>query len=252
MPQVDSDKLTLAIEMSNPAMWADPLIAGEVIVGRVGPDGVAPLGADPITQQSPRDDALAPTIDRLLRRLDIEPKQLDCIAVSAGPGGFTSARIAVTSAKVIAEAAGARVVIVPTGEIVARTIRRARDIPGDLAVTLAGKRDSAWCAVYGPCRWDAGPWSAPAIAGVMEVEQFAAAAKSARITTLVADAHVPGGFLDWARRHSVDVMQPGLGAEAVLVASCFHEAVDPVDAAPIYPREPEAVTKWRDLSGASG
>jgi hypothetical protein len=57
-------------------------------------------------------------------------------------------------------------------------------------------------------------------------------------------------FHDWAQLAGVEVAPPALGAEAVLIASRFREAVDPALANPIYPREPEAVTKWRDRAGA--
>lgn len=255
MPPDGSSTLTLAIEMSNPSiaavLRADPLVSGEVAVGVVGADGARLLGVEPIVQQTPRDDALATTIDRLLRRLDIQPARLERIAVSAGPGGFTSVRISMITAKVIAEAVGARVVVVPTDEVVARSIRR--DRPGDqrsIAVTLTGKRDTAWCAVFGPCGWDGGPWPAPTIEGVMTAEAFAGMAGVEGVGLLVADAFAPKAFHDWALRAGVEVTPPALGAKAVLIASQFREAVDPALALPIYPREPEAVTKWRDRAGS--
>ena len=250
MPQAGSSTLTLAIEMSNPSMWADPLVSGEVAVGAVGADGARPLGVEPITGRSPRDDALATTIDRLLRRLEVRPSRLDRIAVSAGPGGFTSVRIAVITAKVMAEAVGARVIVVPTDEVVARAVRRRHRDSGVIAVTLTGKRETAWCAVYGPCGWDEGPWPAPRIAGVMTAESFAASPAVAGVGLLVADAHTPAGFHAWAERSGVDVAPPALSAEAVLAGSRFHEAINPALATPIYPREPEAVSKWRDRAGA--
>lgn len=42
---------------------------------------------------------LALMIDELLKRCDLEPKQLDGIAVSAGPGSYTGLRIGVATAK---------------------------------------------------------------------------------------------------------------------------------------------------------
>lgn len=232
-------------------MWADPLVAGEVAVGEVGSCRVNMLGVEPITQASARDDALARTIDRLLQRLDIAPKQLDRIAVSGGPGGFTSVRIAVTTAKVMAEVVGAGVAVIPTGEVVARTFRKESSISGDIAVLLAGKRDSAWCAVFEDTRWDDGPWPGAIVEGVMTAETFAKTPGSGDVKAIVADAHAPQAFFDWAGQRGVEIVTPCLSAEAVLVASCFRRVVDPVEAAPVYPREPEAVTKWRDLHGRS-
>jgi len=250
MPKAGPDKLTLAIEMSNPSMWPDPLVSGEVAIGLLGPGGARVLGAEPITQRAPRDDALAPAIDRLLCNAGVTPSRLDRIAVSGGPGGFTSVRIAVTTAKVIAEAVGAEVVVIPTGEVVARTIRKGGGFPGAVAVLLAGKRDSAWCAVYGPCDWNDGPWPRATVAGVTSADLFEGAIEPGCVTAMFADAHTPAPFLDWAQRAGVPVAHPLLGAEAVLVASRFHDAVDPAQALPIYPREPEAVTRWRHRLGA--
>jgi tRNA threonylcarbamoyl adenosine modification protein YeaZ len=50
---------------------------------------------------------LLPTIDRLLRETGLTLKQLDGLAVSIGPGGFTAIRLAVTDARGRAEAAAA-------------------------------------------------------------------------------------------------------------------------------------------------
>jgi len=240
--------LTLAIEMSNPSVWADPLIAGEVALGVID-ERTEMLGVEPIVLRSPRDEALAPAIDRLLKGAGVEPSHLERVAVSAGPGGYTSVRVAVTTAKLIAEAIGAGVVIVPTDEAAARHAVKRGGWSGAVMVTLAGKRDSAWCAVFEPGAWDGGPWAPPLFAGVVEAGSVAGRPEFERVGSLLADAHTPAGVVEWARERGVEVIETGLSAEAALAASRFLDAVDAVTAAPIYPREPEAVTKWRDLHG---
>lgn len=42
-----------------------------------------------------------------------------------------------------------------------------------------------------------------------------------------------------------EIIAPVFSAEFVFRASLGKAAVDPLELAPIYPREPEAVTKWR-------
>ncbi len=250
MPNAEPGNLTLAIEMSNPSHWPDDSQSGEVAIGWLDENGVRLFGVEPITADSPRDDALASTIDRLLKQTSTAPSTLDRIAVSGGPGGFTSVRIAVTTAKAIAEAIGAPVVVVPTDESIARAIRKDRGDLGVIAVTLAGKRDSAWCAVTAPCAWDTGSWPIPIASGVMTAASISESGWADSIEAMITDSHIPGSFLDWATDHSVEVVAPKPSAESVLVASRFHEAVDPVLALPIYPREPEAVTVWRDRHGS--
>lgn len=50
---------------------------------------------------------LMPTIERLLSDRDVEFKALNKIAVATGPGSFTAIRLAVTTAKTLAEVCGA-------------------------------------------------------------------------------------------------------------------------------------------------
>ncbi|WP_158738712.1 tRNA (adenosine(37)-N6)-threonylcarbamoyltransferase complex dimerization subunit type 1 TsaB [Alteribacillus sp. YIM 98480] len=45
---------------------------------------------------------LMPAIDHLMNELEIEPKELDAIAVAKGPGSYTGVRIGVTTAKSMA------------------------------------------------------------------------------------------------------------------------------------------------------
>lgn len=247
-----SSTFTLAIEASNPSMWPalpdGTLIAGEVALGEVTAEGSTLLGAEAITQQSPRDDALAPAIDRLLKRQSVRPAQLGRIAVSGGPGGFTSVRLALITAKTIAETIGAGVVVIPTAEAIARSACRAHGIDGPLAVLLSGKRDTAWSALYQPAPWQAPHWPAPLAEGVFDPEGFAQLPGAETMTALIADQHAPEGFTRWAESSGVPVVPPTCSAEMVLAATPGRAALDPADALPIYPREPEAVTKWRERS----
>lgn len=247
-----SSTLTLAIDASNPSMWPamsdGMLVGGEVALGEVSVEGYTLLAAEPITQQSPRDDALASTIDRLLKQQAVRPSQLDRIAVSAGPGGFTSVRIAMITAKAMAETISAGVVVVPTAEAIARNTRRAHGTTGPLAVLLSGKRDTSWCAIYPEAPWASPRWPSPEVADVVDAEQFARLAGAEEIAALIADEHAPEGFMRWAESNRVEVIQPACSAEMVLAASADCAASDPADALPVYPREPEAVTKWRERS----
>src|SRR5689334_12051893 len=63
---------------------------------------------------------LVPMIDRLCRERGWAPGDVDEVYVSAGPGSFTGLRVGITVAKTLALATGARVVAVPTADVLAR------------------------------------------------------------------------------------------------------------------------------------
>ncbi len=63
--------------------------------------------------------SLAPAIQSALRDADWQPKSIDLICVTSGPGSFTGLRSGVTSAKVLAYATEAKVVAVNTLHVIA-------------------------------------------------------------------------------------------------------------------------------------
>ena len=85
------------------ALWEDDRLVADV-----------DLPAGQSTTQS-----LAPTIAAQLTAAAWNPRQLDLIAVSQGPGSFTGLRVGVTTAKMIAYVAGAEVMGINTLEAIA-------------------------------------------------------------------------------------------------------------------------------------
>jgi len=57
---------------------------------------------------------LAPTIGELLREASLQPKQLDGVMVSVGPGSYTGLRVGIMAAKAFAYATGCKLIAVPT------------------------------------------------------------------------------------------------------------------------------------------
>src|SRR5213592_2539035 len=57
---------------------------------------------------------MIPMIDRLCAAQGWKPRDIEHVYVSIGPGSFTGLRIAVTAAKTLAFATGAKIVAVPT------------------------------------------------------------------------------------------------------------------------------------------
>ena len=62
---------------------------------------------------------LHPAMHSLFETTRIAPKEIDLVAVIAGPGSFTGLRVGVTAAKVFAYTTGAKVIALDTFEVVA-------------------------------------------------------------------------------------------------------------------------------------
>lgn len=228
--------LTLAIETSNPSSY---------IEGTPGPrPGVAllagdtALGVEPVAD-APRDDLMR-AVDRLFERTGRTPGALTRVCVSAGPGGFTAVRLAITAAKMIAEATGAACIGVPTALCVARRVAAAGE---HLCVALASKGETTYLTrfTHSGTAWVPGP---AAIVG--------ADALDGRCGMVIADQFLPRAMRDWCAALGVPVVPPVFDPVACAEAAEGLTPVDPVDLLPIYPREPEAVTKWRQLHPPGG
>jgi tRNA threonylcarbamoyladenosine biosynthesis protein TsaB len=183
------------------------------------------------------DDQLMLAIDRVTRRAGATPRDLARVAVSAGPGGFTAVRIAVMAAKIIAEATGADCVPIPTAMIVAR--RRPVLPAGPFAVALASKGATTYAATFDDRGEVLGPGR------LITAEDL----PTLRIRLLIADRFLPEAIRVAAVGMGIDICAPVFDPVACLEIGRAATGVDPAYALPIYPREPEAVTKWRALHG---
>lgn len=230
-------ELVLAIETSNPGGGGN---AGSVCVGVLGEGhGVEVLAHHALSPASRHDDALMPAVALVCERAGVGAKDLRRIAVSVGPGGFTSVRIAVTTAKMIGEVTGAACVAVPTALAVAHGVA-AGGFVGTLGVLLAWKREDVWRQRFavgvGGSRVE--PLD---VGGIVPL-----GAATSGCDGVTADAEL-ARMLGEVGAEAGRVIAPGFDARWVLEASRGLAAVDPALLLPIYPREPEAVTKWRLL-----
>lgn len=173
----------------------------------------------------------------------MEPGSLGLIAVSSGPGGFTAVRIGVTTAKVIAQAVGVRVACVPTAWAVRAAVGSHAS-----TVVLAWKRDTVWCERF------EGKEVAASESGLRTIGELGPALHESRTRdeghALIAD---PRFFIALSDHGELPdgqrVLTPVFDACGVLACVQAARAVGPAEALPIYPREPEAVLKWRELHG---
>lgn len=226
--------LTLGIETSNPSSWTQRCSHRPgVAISLVHPDNIEVIGVEPIDPKAPHDAGLMPAIDRLFTHHGFRPRDLRSVAVSAGPGGFTAVRIAVTTAKLIAEATGAECRAVPSARVVAARV--ARD-GSPFCVALASKGDSAFLT-----RFDAQG---------REVDTgrlMTAADLMPEFSRLIADEFLPIELRELAAAAGIRIEPPDFDPVACIEASRDSMPIDPAALLPIYPREPEAVRKWREL-----
>jgi tRNA threonylcarbamoyladenosine biosynthesis protein TsaB len=89
-----------------------------------------------------------PTIKALCEAHQVEPTHIERVYVSVGPGSFTGLRMGVTAARMIALGVGARVVGVPTLEVIAQNALDADPPPSGVAVVLDAKRSRVYTAAF--------------------------------------------------------------------------------------------------------
>lgn len=216
--------LTLAIETSNPSIEAGVAI---------GSRERGLLGVEVVRAADGRHDDLITAIDRLARRLGIGARDLNRVAVSIGPGGYTTLRIAIATTKMLCETLRAACVPIPTAHVVARRVT----LPSPFAVVLASKDETAFVTVFdGPEQARDGGVLIHTLADI-------------DVRAMIADRFLPSSLALEARDRGIAIHEPRFDAGACLELSYVAPAVDPLMLAPIYPREAEAVTKWRQRHG---
>lgn len=183
-------------------------------------------------------------IDVLCRAGSVEPAAVEHVYVSAGPGSFTGLRIGITAARTIALATGARVVAVPSLEVVAQNAAQAPVPPEHVAVILDAKRRRVYAATFAhlgekyvpvtePAEVDPAEFLAkqdPSCAVLGEgVQYHQAAVDASRLTVLPDPLYRPRA--ETVYRLAIERAAQG-------------RFDDPRALTPIYIRLPEAQEKW--------
>lgn len=129
--------------MSDPYDVSQPVISIETS-GRLGSVAVSVGGTvvacDQFAASHNHGVELLPVISRLCAQAGVSPDQVARVYVSGGPGSFTGLRVGITFAKSIALARGARMVRVPTLDVIAQNALNANKSPDRVAVVLDAKR----------------------------------------------------------------------------------------------------------------
>jgi len=234
-------QLTLAIEIANPGAGSP----GGVALGLVS-GSVRLLATEPLREVDRDRDDLIPAIDRLLAAAGLTRTDLRAVAVSIGPGGFTSTRVACATGALLAEGLGIPVRAVPSALAAhAAWLAADGDAAARCAVLMATKGEQAWCALVPP---DPRAAAEAARTGRM---MSAAEVIALKPDAALADRHLPASFRDALQAARVPIHPLRFTPEATLAAAALIEPADPSTLVPIYPREPEAVTLWRQRRAAN-
>jgi tRNA A37 threonylcarbamoyladenosine modification protein TsaB len=229
--------LTLAIEIANPGTGGGGVALGVVRAG--DPAATEVLGVEALREVDRDRDDLIPAVERLLRRAGHVMQDVQRVAVSVGPGGFTSTRVACATGAMLAEGLGVPAIAVPSALVAVEGGKR------PVAVLMASKGAAVWCAVI-PDNGKEAP--AAARAGRM---MTAPEIVSTGVTAVMADRHLPVEVRAVLEAAGVAIEPLAFTAQACLRASALCGSGDPSALVPIYPREPEAVTLWRQRHGDS-
>jgi tRNA threonylcarbamoyladenosine biosynthesis protein TsaB len=217
----------LAIEASTTAgsvaVWCDgALVAHEAVLMGAGPD-----------------DRLFPAIQRVLHAARLEPRALETVVCGAGPGSFTSLRIAAALAKGLARGSGAALFAVPSLLIAVASINPwpAEAIDGGLVVHADALRGERYVL---PVRTDA--------SGLV-----CAAGPLARVAGAVLAESVPSyrrvGVLTSPFADEVPTVTPGV-QHLARAGGAWREQPVSLDAwEPEYGRLAEAQVKWEERFG---
>jgi tRNA threonylcarbamoyl adenosine modification protein YeaZ len=250
-----TDGPLLAIESSNPTSIAAEGCGAGVGVYVQRDSVIETLAHAPLEAGARHDDALMALVDRACAQARISPAALQSVAVSLGPGGYTACRIAATVGQCVARALAIPCLGVPTALALAsaHALHDAAVPPIEaIAVLLAWKRQDVWRQVY-----VRGPDEALAIAREgelvpihdplhgMPAGRVAVIAEDAIIERATAGGWNPSGA-------SATVFAPRFDPRSVAEAALawLVQPVPPAQLLPLYPREPEAVTKWEALARA--
>lgn len=92
-------------------------------------------------------EALMPMVEEVLAEAEIEPRDLDLIAATVGPGSFTGMRIAIAAARGLSLVTNAKLCGTDSLTVMAR-VARAAGFEGPLAVAVDARRGMLYLGLY--------------------------------------------------------------------------------------------------------
>jgi len=188
-------------------------------------------------------DVLLPAIIELLAEAGRQASDLNAVAVSTGPGGFTGLRVSIATAKGMCEALGIPAIDVPSALVAAMGLHSQwTPHSNSVFVALAVKGDECWMTeIEVNSKGDICVRLAQSIG--------ADAFDCGNARHLIADDHLSSAIRCKAIESGLSILPPVFHAsDCLLLAESQRDRSEVVDATDLrvrYPREPEAVTVWR-------
>lgn len=174
---------------------------------------------------------LMPALANLCEQHGLAPADLSEVYVSLGPGSFTGLRMGLTTAKMLALTLGVGLVGVPTLDVLAHN---APDHVQRVAVCLNLKRETVYCALYDAKRQQIAEPALRSASQLLDLNPDAILGDP--LPPLPEDAPVLPAELAIPRSEHVYRLGRSLASQNI--------HADPDTMAPLYIREPEAVTLW--------
>ena len=202
-------------------------------------DGDGVIATVDLPEQQRHAVELMPAIDSLCTQHSLSPADVGEIHVSIGPGSFTGLRIGITTAKTLAWLSGAKLVAVPTLDVV---VQNAPPDIRNVAVMLNAKRGQCFTGIF---TREGGSWRPliePSLLTPAEMLEHAPrplaviADKLPDGTQFPADVQLLNSSLARPRSSAVWAIGRALAKQGSFA--------DPVTLAPLYVRLPEAEEVW--------
>jgi tRNA threonylcarbamoyladenosine biosynthesis protein TsaB len=194
---------------------------------------------------------LLPVVQELLTAQGATAGQIEHCYVSIGPGSFTGLRVAVTFARHLALAVGAKIVAVPTLDAIAMNALATSEPPQRLAIILDAKRKQVFGAAYQ--RTPEGSYAQVIAPCLIEPGQLFLQARSPlavsgegiayhRDAVAAAGVEVLDETFWFPRAARVFAIGSAMAASGQFTA--------PTDLIPLYIRRPEAEEVWEKRHGS--
>ena len=201
-------------------------------------DDAGPLAGAFVRGERRHAEALVPAIAHVLDQAGVALKDLDAIAVDAGPGLFVGIRVGVATAQGLAEGLGVGVVPVTSLDVVAREVYDA-GWEGPVAALVDARRGEVFCGRYeGPTRPSGPPQR-------LDPAELAAQLGAAPGTLLAGTGAHRYPALGGLRRSGVSHPSPrALVAVAAARLGAGERPVRPAEVRPVYLRDAGARINW--------
>jgi tRNA A37 threonylcarbamoyladenosine modification protein TsaB len=222
----DNKPLFISIELSQ---------RNGTVAARIGSGDIIEI---PAIQGDRDKDSVMPALEQAVLMVGGTPNQINTVFVSIGPGSFTGLRIATATAKMISCTTGAVVVPVETalGVVSADTHHLSRSI-----VVSAIKKENCWLSVVtkNPT------WCCDGrLSNIYELPTY-----MEHGSILYGDSFLPDEILKQCEEAGVPIRAMQSTATSIMeVGQTFgsENHIDPTALLPLYPREPEAVRRWKE------